>query len=134
FKDSDMRGRSAHFTRDVADLRRDGWNDQISSLVVWDRTGGDGNDGGDREGIPRAGACFYGGAGFPGPRLFVPPGGGYPSLPRGFNDRISSIRVMGADVRLFRDRDFRGRSTEIHRDVADLRGDWRDSISSIRVF
>ena len=34
FKDSNMRGKSARFTGDVSDLRRDGWNDQISSIVV----------------------------------------------------------------------------------------------------
>jgi hypothetical protein len=64
----------------------------------------------------------------------VPRGGTYTSLPRGFNDRISSIRVIGGGVRIFQDRDFRGRSTEIRSDVRDLRGSWRDTVSSMRVY
>jgi hypothetical protein len=160
FRDNDLRGRSALFTRDVSDLRRDGWNDQISSIAVSnDRDGyGGGNGrargrghGGDRddygyggwnpngpvwgrETYPREGACFFEDANFRGNYFCVPRGGTYTSLPRGFNDRISSVRVFGSDVRLYQDRDFRGRSTDIRRDVSNLRGNWRDTVSSIRVF
>src|SRR5437764_892457 len=87
-----------------------------------------------RERTPQAGACFYEDAGFRGNYFCVPRGGSYASLPRGFNDRISSIRTFGASVRIYRDRDFRGRSTDVRRDQGNLRGSWRDAVSSIRVF
>jgi len=153
FKDNDMRGRSARFSGDVSDLRRDGWNDQISSLAVTGygsvgngrgRDGGYRNDDGSRwnsdapvwgrQPYPREGACFFEDANYRGDYFCVARGRTYTSLPRGFNDRISSIRVFGAGVRIYRDRDFHGRSTEVRRDVSNLRGDWRDEVSSIRVF
>jgi hypothetical protein len=156
FKDSDMRGRSGRFINDVRDLRRDGWNDQISSLDVSagrdyggygggrargrtreDRGGGWRSDGAPvwgRGELPREGACFYEDADFRGQYFCVPRGATYTSLPRGFNDKISSIRVFGADVRIFQDPNFRGRSSDIRSDTSNLRGNWRDSVSSIRVF
>ncbi len=154
FKDSDMRGRSAHFSGDVRDLKRDGWNDQISSIVVTgrvyghegvygdrDRTGVHGDGHWDvygapvwgRATLPREGACFYEDANFHGQYFCVPRGAAYASLPRGFNDRIVSIRVFGSGVRIYRDHDFHGTSREIRHDAANLRGDWRDVISSVRV-
>ena len=84
--------------------------------------------------LPREGACFYRDADFRGEYFCVARGAEFAWLPRGFNDSISSIRVFGSGVRIFQDRDFRGRSTEVRRDVRDLRGSWRDSVSSIRVF
>ena len=84
--------------------------------------------------LPREGACFYEDANYSGEYFCVPRGATYTSLPRGFNDRISSVRVFGADVRIFQNPNFRGRTQEIRRDVANLRGNWRDSVSSIRVF
>jgi hypothetical protein len=166
FRDSDMRGRSALFTRDITDLRDDGWNDSISSVAVTSYYGNNGNGRGrgrgrnrdsrddrgyrdygasdgwnpntgpvwGREAIPREGACFYEDANYRGQYFCVPRGGTYTSLPRGFNDRISSVRVFGSSVRLYDDRDFRGRSTEIRRDNSDLKGRWRDTVSSIQVF
>jgi peptidase inhibitor family I36 len=167
FRDSDMRGRSSRFTRDVRDLRRDGWNDQISSIALPgrdDRYGRDRDDRyGDRgrddrgrdergrddvlgnwrsdrapiwgrEALPREGACFYEDSEFRGRYFCVPRGATYVSLPGGFNDRISSIRVFGAGVRIYQDRDFRGRSTDVRGDVRNLRGSWRDTISSLRVY
>lgn len=152
FRDKDMRGRSARFSSDERDLRREGWNDQISSLEVSgrenrrdDRRGEDRNRGGDdrsrervpvwgREALPRAGACFYQDSDFRGQYFCVARGDSYTSLGRGFNDSISSIRVFGSGVRIYQDRDFRGRSTEVRSDVRNLRGSWRDTISSMRVF
>jgi hypothetical protein len=161
FRDSDMRGRSARFIDDVRNLKGEGWNDQISSVEVISggdysgyggyggnrgRARGRGNRGGggwgsDRtpvwgrgEAMPREGACFYEDANFRGQYFCVPRGATYTALPRGFNDKISSIRVFGAEVRIFQDRDFRGRSREIRSDMANLRGDWKDDVSSIRVF
>jgi hypothetical protein len=136
FRDSGFRGPSIRFTGNVRDLRREGWNDQISSIVVGQGAFGRRGDRGPvwgREAPPRQGACFYENEDFRGAYFCMPRGTSYASLPGGFNDRISSIRVFGAHVRIFRDRDFRGRSTDVRRDVRDFRGSWRDSISSIRV-
>lgn len=161
FRDADMRGRSARFIDDVRNLKGEGWNDQISSLDVTSgrdysgyggyggnrgraRGRGDRNPGGwgsDRtpewgrnEQNPSEGACFYEDVNFRGQSFCAPRGATYTALPSGFNDRISSIRVFGSEVRIFQDRNFRGRSTEIRSDVPNLRGNWRDKVSSIRVF
>ena len=174
FRDANLRGRSLRFTNDVQDLKREGWNDQISSLDIvrsrglggWlpgrdergrddrgrdnrgrDNRGrddrGDINGGWDGTGrpvwgrnqrLPREGACFYEHANFDGDYFCLPRGATYESLPRGFNDRISSIRVINASVRLFQNEDFRGRSREVRSNLRDLRGTWRDTVSSIRVF
>jgi hypothetical protein len=159
FRDRDMRGHSGRFISDVRDLKREGWGDQISSVEVapardYSGYGGEnqgrarGNQNRDRGGwrddrapvwgrgaaMPREGACFYEDADFRGQYFCVPRGATYTALPRGFNDRISSIRVFGADVRIFQDQNFKGRSTEIRSDTANLRSNWRDNVSSIRVF
>jgi Peptidase inhibitor family I36/Beta/Gamma crystallin len=146
FRDSNMRGRSARFSSDVRDLRREGWNDQISSIDVGSgdrgfRGGRDDRGRGERlpiwgrtESMPREGACFYEDANFGGQYFCVARGATYTSLPQGFNDRISSVRVFRARVQIFQDRNFGGRSTEFRSDVPNLRGNWRDSVSSIRVF
>ena len=161
FRDSNLRGRSARLINDARDLRAESWNDQISSLNVslgrdysaYGNNNGNGrgrargrnaqndrwNDSntpvwGRNQAVPREGACFYEDANFRGEYFCVPRGATYTSLPSGFNDRISSVRVIGAEVRIFQDRDFRGRSQEIRNSVRDLRGNWRDNVSSIRVF
>jgi hypothetical protein len=161
FRDANMRGRSGRFIDDVRNLKAEGWNDQISSVDVTsgrdysayggyggnrgrargrDNRGG-GGWGGDRtpvwgrsEPTPSEGACFYEDANFRGQYFCVPRGATFRALPRGFNDRISSVKVFGSEVRVFQDRDFRGRSREIRSDVPNLRGDWKDDVSSIRVF
>jgi hypothetical protein len=163
FRDSGMRGRSARFIGDVPNLKGEGWNDQISSVDVtsgrnyagfggWGANGngrarGPNGNGdysrwgtertpvwGRNERMPSEGACFYEDSNFRGQYFCVPRGATFTALPRGFNDRISSVRVFGADVRIFEDRDFRGRSREIRRDLPNLRGEWKDDVSSIRVF
>jgi hypothetical protein len=140
FRDEDMRGRSARFIGDVRDLKREGWNDQISSVEVGRGAGGRGWRGdrppvwGTSETMPREGACFYQDANFRGQYFCAPRGATYTALPSGFNDRISSIRVFRSEIRIFQDRNFGGRSTEIRSDVPNLRGNWQDKVSSIRVF
>ena len=168
FRDSDLRGRSARFTGDVRDLKREGWNDQISSVEVGDPRdyndwrpygqndrerarprGTSGNSYPDdddrgwgnnrspvwgRSPVTHEGACFYRDTDFRGESFCVPRGGTYASLPRGFNDSISSVRVFDGTVMIFKDSDFRGRSQQIRADVRDLRGTWKDDISSIRVY
>jgi hypothetical protein len=140
FRDAGWRGRSARFIGDVRDLKREGWNDQISSVDVG-RGDAVGRWRGDRapvwgrgQALPREGACFYEDTNFRGQYFCAPRGATYTALPRGFNDRISSIRVFGSEVRIFQNRNFDGRSTEIRSDAPNLRGNWSDNVSSIRVF
>ena len=139
FKDARFNGRSGRFLTDVRDLRREGWNDQISSLrvtnasVSWDKgripVWG-------RQAMPNEGACFYRDVDFRGDYFCVPRGASYAMVPNGFNDQISSIRIISAGgVMIFVDRDFRGGVTRVTSDVPDLRrGVWNDRISSIRVY
>jgi len=140
----------------VRNLKGEGWNDQISSLEVISgrdysgfggygrapgRTHENGRWGNDHtpvwgrnEPMPREGACFYEDSNYRGQYFCVPRGATYTSLPRGFNDKISSVRVFGSEVRIFQDRDFHGKSREIRHDESNLRGDWKDDVSSLRVF
>ena len=89
---------------------------------------------GRNQAMPREGACFYEDSDFRGQYFCAPRGATYTSLPRGFNDRISSVRVFGTEVRIFQNQNFRGRSVEIRSDTPNLRGNWKDNVSSIRVF
>jgi Peptidase inhibitor family I36 len=92
--------------------------------------------------FPRRGACFYQDPNFGGSYFCMRAGMSYANVPPGFNDRITSIRVMGADVAIFNDTNFRGVGGRIRRDVANLRRwrlptdpsrTWNDRISSIQV-
>lgn len=93
---------------------------------------------------PRAGACFYSDAGFNGESFCLNPGDRWPTMPRGFNDRISSIRVFGgALVQLFENGNYSGRRLRVDHDVDNLMryrlpGDrvksWNDRVSAIAVF
>jgi hypothetical protein len=136
FQDGRFRGESARFSTDARNLEREGWNDVISSL----RVEGTRWNGGNRPPVwgnapvPREGACFYKDADFRGEYFCVPRGASYAELPRGFNDQISSIRVMGARVTIFQDADFRGRSDRLDSDVPDLGRRWNDALSSFRVY
>jgi len=139
FRDVRFRGPEGRFFTDVRDLRREGWNDEISSIrvvnrsVAWDR---DRLPVWGRAGMPREGACFYRNVDFDGDYFCAPRGASFATLPPGFEDQISSIRlVRAAGVLVFRDRDFDGRLARVTSDVADLRrGVWNDRIESIRVF
>ena len=92
---------------------------------------------------PKSGACFYKDSDFRGDYFCMKRGDRWPTLPAGFNDRISSIRVFrDARVRLFIDNDFHGVSVRIDHDVADLHSirlpdnaskSWNDRVSSIAV-
>jgi hypothetical protein len=93
---------------------------------------------------PQSGACFYRDGGFRGDYFCLKDGERWPSMPPGFNDVISSIRVFGgARLRIFADDNFNGISALIDRDVIDLGRfripedpgrSWNDRISSIAVF
>ena len=163
FRDANLSGRSARLLNDARDLKVEGWGDQISSIEVtngrdYSAYGGYGRDRGHARGpdgnnravdrgwgsrtpswgrdeqMPREGACFYEDASFRGQYFCVPRGATYTALPRGFNDRISSVRVFGSEVRIFQNANFRGRSTSLRSDTPNLRGNWRDNVSSVRVF
>ena len=140
--DRDMHGRNVRFTTNQRNLRDTGWNDQISSLEVFPaRRGSYGERERERERlewgrapVPHEGACFYEDNNFKGRYFCVQRGGEYAELGREFNNSIRSIRVFnGAEVRIFIERDFRGRNVDVRHDVSDLHGTWRDNISSIRV-
>jgi hypothetical protein len=138
FRDVRFRGSSARFATDVRNLQREGWNDIISSVRV--SAGSPSWGGGGRPPVwgrgamPREGACFFSDVGFRGESFCVSRGDSYRSLPPGFNDRISSIRVRGANVMIFSDVDYGGRSRRVNSDVTSISGSWNDRISSIRVF
>ncbi len=93
---------------------------------------------------PRAGACFYKDGGFNGDYFCMRAGERWPSMPHGFNDQISSVRVFGgALVQIFENGGFGGRRMRIDHDVDSLMryrlpGDqaksWNDRVSAIAVF
>ena len=91
---------------------------------------------------PRRGACFFRDPDFSGDYFCMSPGQSFAYLPPGFNDRITSIRVIRAEVVLYNDRDFRGVNAASRRNIADLRNwrlpsdrrrSWNDRVSSIQV-
>ncbi len=135
YRDSRFRGQSARFEDDVRNLKREGWNDLVSSIrVSGSLFGGVRPPWAPGNAIPREGACFYSEANFRGQSFCVDRGVSYPRLPPGFNDRVSSVRVRGSVVVIFEDRDFDGRSIRITRDVRNLKGQFNDRLSSVRVY
>ena len=84
---------------------------------------------------PSSGACFYRNADFRGDYFCVPVGSDVDRMPDGLNDRISSIRFFGgAEVTVFRNPDFNGRSSRFYTDVSNLQTEgWNDTLSSISV-
>ncbi len=92
---------------------------------------------------PSNGACFYKDEYFKGSSFCINAGESRGSLPGGFTDEISSIRIYGnARVTVFEDQDFRGSSEQFGSNVQDLRQvrkdsdsshSWNNRISSIRV-
>lgn len=84
---------------------------------------------------PRTGACFYRDANFKGDYFCLNAGREYSSLPSGMNDRISSIQTFGgAEVTIFQDSRFGGRSRNFRGDVRNLKDEgWNDRLSSLRV-
>jgi len=86
-------------------------------------------------GVPRDGACFYKDPNFNGEYFCARSGDSLASVPDGMNDRISSIRIFGrADVVVFKDVRFAGRSSRFDHDIRNLKEDgWNDLISSVRV-
>jgi hypothetical protein len=96
-----------------------------------------------RERRPDVGVCFYRDINFRGDYFCMERGMSYDSLPPGFNDRISSVRIFrGAEVSIFNDSGFRGVNGTTRESIPDLRywrlptdptRNWNDRISSIQV-
>jgi hypothetical protein len=140
-------GLSDEFDMDVPDLRlramegRPNWNDRIESFQVlsFNRRGGPfGNNGrNDRDNRPaRDRICVYEDINYGGRSQCWNAGEDEDNLNgRGWNDRISSIRVFGrARVEVYRDADYRGQRLRLDRDAADLGAiNWSDQISSFQV-
>jgi hypothetical protein len=84
---------------------------------------------------PRDGACFYEDANFQGNSFCVNAGETLQAMPRGMNDRVSSIRTFGrSEVTVYRDESFGGGSVRFDSDVPDLQqANWNDRISSVQV-
>ena len=82
---------------------------------------------------PRNGVCFYDDINYGGDYFCTTTNTTNGLLE--MNDRISSIRVFGnAEVTIYQDRNFTGRSQTLAADVNDLRpGGWNDAITSFRV-
>ena len=140
FRDSRFRGSTRRFDSNVDDLRRSGWNDRISSFQVDRRRGGGpGYESGGalwgRPTVPQSGVCFYEDRNFDGDYFCAAAGSATNEVPRGTNDKITSLRLFGnATVEVFQDARFEGRSTRFDRDQPDLhQSGWNDLISSFRV-
>ncbi|HET9317493.1 MAG TPA: peptidase inhibitor family I36 protein [Vicinamibacteria bacterium] len=88
-----------------------------------------------RESHPRDGVCFFENPDFRGDYFCVRTGDDLRSMPSEMNDRISSLRIYGrAEVEVYKDGNFKGKSARFDGDVRDLRLDiWNDRISSVRV-
>jgi peptidase inhibitor family I36 len=99
-----------------------------TALPLWAQTWG-------RSAYPRAGVCFYKETNFRGDYFCAGAGEDVGAVPKDMNDKISSIKVFGgAEVILFRDVRFEGRSSRFDADISNLKQvGWNDLISSIRV-
>lgn len=96
-----------------------------------------------RPAYPRGGACFFQRQKYGGNYFCMSIGETASSLPRGFNDRTSSVRIFGnATATLYNDRNFGGIRLPLTRNIADLRNipardnpskNWNNRISSITV-
>jgi hypothetical protein len=88
-----------------------------------------------RSAYPRSGVCFYKETNFHGDYFCAGAGENVNAVPKDMNDKISSIKVFGnAEVILFRDVRFQGRSSRFETDIRNLKEvGWNDLISSIRV-
>lgn len=86
----------------------------------------------------RAGACFFLDGDFKGQSFCLRPGEQATTMPAGFDNQITAMRVFGdAVVTVYRDRNLRGDHQTYTSTVRDFRfidgGRWNDRIRSIRV-
>jgi hypothetical protein len=85
--------------------------------------------------VPREGVCFYKDPNFHGDYFCARSGENAGSVPSDMNDRISSVRMFGgAEVTVFKDVRFAGRSSRFGDDIRNLKdAGWNDLISSFQV-
>ena len=88
-----------------------------------------------RSPFPRDGVCFFKDPDFRGEYFCARAGDSIGSLGKDMNDEISSMRLFGdAEVTVFQDVRFAGRSSRFDREIRDMkRSGWDDRISSFRV-
>jgi len=84
---------------------------------------------------PRNGACLHRDPDFRGDYFCAAVGEEIASVPFAMSDQIASIRLFGnAEVTVFQNSRFGGRSTRFDREVRDVLDEgWRERISSLRV-
>ena len=87
------------------------------------------------ESEPGSGVCFYKDPEFHGEYFCARDGESERDMPRGMNDKVSSIRIFGnSSVIVYQDSRFEGRSSRFDYDVPNLRREgWNDLVSSFRV-
>ncbi len=85
--------------------------------------------------IPAQGACFYKDSDFRGEYFCAPVGTTTARLPRGVEDEISSIQILGdAEVTLFQHPDFQGQTRTVTASVNSLKSmGFNDRASAFRV-
>ena len=140
FQDSRFSGTSRRFTASVEDLERAGFNDQISSIQIrnlysstatdrpWGASSGEAS-------LPRDGACFYEEPFYLGQYFCVEAGQSIDDMPSSTNDRVSSVRILGAaEITVYEQPRFYGDSRRFNASVQDLQTEaFGDRISSIEV-
>jgi hypothetical protein len=152
FEHPNFQGREVSISSDVGDLRRFGyWNDEADSLRV--SFGGRSRDRRDdrrdydrrddrRGGFAEDRVCFYEHVDFRGNSECFDLGDDVSDLrSRGWNDRVSSVRIFGrVRVALFEHNNYGGQRLVIEGDVANLtqvafdgRSSWNDRVSSFRI-
>ncbi len=86
-----------------------------------------------RDQAGRAQVCFYTDENYRGDSFCVNAGENQRNVGERFNDRISSIRIIGrTEVTVYEDENFGGPSQTFSQDVPNLR-DWNDRITSFQV-
>jgi hypothetical protein len=158
YDETEFRGNSVEFNSDVPDLGlrnmsgSRSWSDRIESFRIAGSfaplpAGGRGRNNddwrGDRRDDRRDGICVYENANFRGRSECFGIGEDIrdSARVRGWNDQISSIRVLGdARALVYSDGGFRGQRLLIDRDMSDLAVirlqnglSWNDQISSLEV-
>jgi len=159
YDSTNFRGHSATFTTSMPDLgqvrsfENHTWSDRIESVQVGVNNGGYGTYpnnapvygggpgpvyGGQSNPYPnerlREGVCVYDRPNYQGRSECWSSGERLRDLSRGWNNRISSIRVFGRTTAVaYRDPDFRGASVVINHDIPDMRRSWNNQISSLRI-
>jgi hypothetical protein len=88
---------------------------------------------------PDRGACFYTDPAFTGHHFCIVAGQRMNALPKGFGDKITSLRTFGGgEVTVYSHKKFSGHQAVFNGEITDLgdttnRRNWNDKISSISV-